>query len=225
LIPQKKLDFIKSKIKAKCECQGAGCKACYKKVSRVGLYAEAGIPVEYWGLVFKDFSGDPNFKRFVIKQIRGIDDVYEQGTSFAFVGNLGTGKTYAATSILKKALISGFSGMHTHMADIVRTVLSNSIDSGEYIDKLLNVDFLVIDEFDARWVFPSEKSERMFGSTLEHLLRCRFQNGMPTILCSNTQEIDEVLSDDFSRAFSSLRSKFVKTVYVAGKDFRKSGAK
>lgn len=224
MIPKKKLDFIKAKIKERCECQGEGCRTCLTQVNRIGKYAAAGIPVDYWTLSFKrNFKGDKNFGNFVMKQIRDIEGVYERGESFAFIGNLGTGKTFAATSMLKMALLKGFSGKHTHMADIVRNVLSNSIDSGAYVQSLLDVDFLVIDEFDARWVFPSEKSERMFGSTLEHVLRCRFQNGMPTILCSNTQDIDSVLSDEFSRAFSSLRNNYVKTLYVAGKDFRKSG--
>ena len=221
MIPKNKFEFTKRKIKERCICQNSGCNKCRSKIGRISKYALAGIPVDYWMLAFKNFEGDKNFKKMVASYINDIDTVYEDGQSFAFVGNLGTGKTYAAACMLKKALVSGFSGQHTHMADIVRNLLSNTTDSGEYIQSLLDVDFLVIDEFDSRWVFPSEKSERMFGSTLEHLLRCRFQNGMPTILCSNTKNIDEVLSDEFARAFSSLRSKYVHTIYVAGKDFRK----
>jgi hypothetical protein len=45
---------------------------------------------------------------------------------------------------------------------------------------------------------------------------------MPTILCSNAENIDDVLSNDFARAFSSLRSMYMKVIYVAGKDFRKN---
>ena len=85
----------------------------------------------------------------------------------------------------------------------------------------MNYDFLVIDEFDSRWIFPSEKAEQMFGSSLEHILRMRFQNGTPTILCSNTPDVDSILCGDFGKAFKSLRSKHMELVYVGGVDFRR----
>ena len=82
-------------------------------------------------------------------------------------------------------------------------------------------DFLVIDEFDSRWIFPSERAEQMFGSSLEHILRMRFQNSTPTILCSNSPDIDTVLTGKFAKAFRSLRSKHLKVACVGGKDFRR----
>jgi len=179
--------------------------------------------MDYWMLAFKAFEGDSNFKHFVSNRLSNIDEMYEKGQSLAFVGNLGTGKTYAASCLLKKAIVSGFTGKYANMADIVNGLVSSQTDNSSYLEQLMNVDFLVIDEFDKRWVFPSDKAERLFGQTLEHILRCRFQNYMPTILCSNTENIDEVLSEDFSRAFSSLRSKYMKVLYVAGKDYRKTG--
>lgn len=220
MIPKKKLDFIKAKIKERCECQGEGCRTCFTQVNRVGKYAAAGIPVDYWTLSFKkNFKGDKNFGNFVMKQIRDIEGIYERGESFAFIGNLGTGKTFAATSMLKMALLKGFTGKYYHMDQIIRSATSNN--SKEFFEEITNIDFICIDEYDSRWVFPSEKSEQLFGQTMESILRHRFQNGMPTIICSNTQDIKTVLSGDFERATESLFSKYVRTLYVAGKDFRK----
>lgn len=225
MVPQSKKKYIISQIESKCErCKGDGCSTCRSKVSRVAMYARAGIPVEYWQRSWKDFDGDPNFKNLVSSTILSrIPDVYEKGDSYAFVGNLGIGKSYAACAILRLALVNDFKAKYETMSDIINTVLSQSIDSNQYLKELMEVDFLVIDEFDLRWVFPSEKAEKMFGSTLEHILRNRFQNKMPTILCSNTVEIDNVLSEDFSKAFESLRNQYINLIYVSGKDYRKNG--
>jgi DNA replication protein DnaC len=222
MIPTKKLNFLKKNIEKNCsECLGDGCFECKKKASRMMKYADAGIPIDYWLLPFKSFSGDPNFKEAVSARIRNIDGMYANGESLGFVGNLGTGKTYAACCILKKAIVSGYDANYVNMADVVNGLISKSSDNEQYLKELMEIDFLVIDEFDKRWVFPSEKVEQLFGQTLEHILRSRFQNQMPTILCSNTENIDDVLSDDFSRAFSSLRHKYMKVFIVAGRDFRK----
>ncbi len=222
MIPEKKLNFLKKNIREECsECMGDGCVKCRKKISRITKYAVAGIPIDYWLLPFKNFSGDPNFKKAISSRIRNIDGLYAKGESLGFVGNLGTGKTYAACCLIKKAIVSGYEAKYVNMSDVVNGLVSKSSDNSQYLSELMNVDFLVIDEFDKRWVFPSEKSEQLFGQTLEHILRSRFQNQMPTILCSNTENIDDVLSDDFSRAFSSLRQQYMKIFIVAGRDFRK----
>jgi len=219
LIPQKKIDFIKTKIKERCECVGAGCKKCRSIISRIGTYAEAGIPIDYWLLSFKDFEGDANLKIFVSSLLKTIDEIYEEGKSYAFVGNLGTGKTYAATSILKKAIVSGFTAKYYHMDQVIRLSIGN--DSTSFFNEITGADFICIDEYDSRFVFPSEKSEILFGQTMESVLRYRFQNKMPTIICSNTSDVTKVLAGDFSRTTDSLFSKYVKIIYVAGKDFRK----
>lgn len=225
MVPSSKLKYVLEKIKRDCQkCQGIGCQVCRGKESRVVLYAKSGIPVDYWEKSWKNFNGDPNFKNFIRENILlRIEKVYEQGESYAFVGNLGIGKSYAACAILKLALTSGFSVKYETMSNIISTMLSNSVDSNAYIQELMSVDFLGLDEYDIRWIFPSEKAEQMFGSTLEHILRNRFQNKMPTILCSNTVEIDKVLSEDFSKAFESLRNQYVKVIPVTGKDYRKYG--
>lgn len=222
MIPSKKLEIIQKRVRNNCEgCMGSGCNKCRAKLSRFKSYASSGIPMNYWDLSLKDFQGDKNFKKFLINKVSDIQKMYEDGCSLAFIGNLGTGKTYAASCILKMAIVNGFSASYINMSDIVTEIVSGNVNNAKFLNDLVSVDFLVIDEFDKRYIFPSEKAERLFGQNLEYVLRNRFQNYMPTILCSNTQNIDDVLSEDFSRAFSSLRSKYMKVIYVAGKDFRK----
>jgi len=223
MIPPKKLQFVEEKIKKDCSCAGEGCTECRSKTARIKAYAKAEIPMDYWLLSMKDFKGDQNFKQYIIDNVLSdIKKVYEDGTSLAFVGNLGIGKTYAAACILKTALMSGFSSRYIYMSDIIQKSTENN--SGIF-EELTTVDFLVLDEYCDRYVFPSEKAEQLFGQTMERVLRHRLQNRMPTILCSNTPELKDVLAGEFSRAVDSLFSRYVKTIYVSGKDYRKAHGK
>ena len=222
MIPENKLSRTLQKIKQSCkECKGEGCSTCNSQAGRVQRYAKAGVPIDYWLLAFKDFKGDRNFKNTISEKLKDIHQVYDAGKSLAFVGNLGVGKTFAACSILKMAIINEYSAQYTTMSYIINNILSNEVNTATYLKELNEYDFLVIDEFDERYVFPSEKTEILFGSNLEYILRTRFQNKLPTILCSNTEDIDSVLSSEFSRAFGSLRSRYMDVIYVSGKDFRK----
>lgn len=222
MIPEKKIKLVEKEIQNKCpKCLGKGCSECKGKMARIKLYAMANIPMDYWFLPFKDFQGDVNFKGIIDEKLNAIDTIYENGNSMAFVGNFGTGKTYAACCVLKKALAIGYTAKYFHMSEIINALTSVRDEETDFLKSLINIDFLVIDEFCRRYIFASEKAEQLFGQNLEYILRTRFQNRMPTILCSNNINIDDVLSEDFAEAFSSLRSKYVEIIYVSGTDFRK----
>lgn len=220
---ERKMQSVFNKNIKNCEkCGGEKCEVCAGKNNRFRLYSAAGIPVRYWGLAFSDFAGDKRFGEKIKGIISDIDGFFEKGESLAFVGNLGTGKTYAGCCILKKAIVSKYDCHYTQMTEVISKTLSRKTDSNDYLSYLTSVDFLMLDEFDPRHIFNSEKAEKLFGSTLEYVLRARFQNEIPTILCSNAEDIDEVLSSDFGIAFSSLRNMYMNVVCVSGKDFRKN---
>jgi DNA replication protein DnaC len=218
MIPKSKLDREKSLIKG--ECPGCGentCHQCSKKLSRVDRYAHANIPLEYWKHSFKDFAGDRRFKSAMELKITDIDKMYDDGESFGFVGPLGTGKTYMAACFLKIAITKGYTAGYYNMSDMIQ----DSIEDRGFFSKITSTDFVVIDEYDSRWVYPSEKAELLFGQTMERVLRHRFQNKMPTIICSNTPSLKDVLAGSFSRSTESLFAKFLKEYVVSGSDFRK----
>jgi len=225
MIPRKKIEAKKAQIVAACKnCNGEGCGTCSSKCARIEKYASADVPVEYWNKSFRDFSGDPNFKKIISEKIRDISKTYDEGKSLMFIGSLGTGKSYSASCILKKAVVSGFSGKYVTMADVVASILSAEVDTSKYYKKLVGADFLVIDEFSSHWIFPSEKSEQIFGSSLEFVLRTRFQNQLPTILCSNDSDVDEIFGGFFAKSFKSLRNHHVELYVVGGKDYRRRNA-
>jgi DNA replication protein DnaC len=225
MIPATKLNRVKQKTVDACkDCNGAGCNVCASKSSRIERYASANIPVEYWSLSFKDFNGDSKFKKMIKPKIESIDDLYDNGKSFMFSGGLGTGKTYTACCILKRAIASGYTGLYTTMADVVANMLSREIDTAKYYHELLEKDFLVIDEFSSHWIFPSDKAEQLFGTSLEYVLRTRFQNQLPTILCSNNDDVDQIFGGFFAKSFKSLRSHHINLYIIGGKDFRRKNA-
>tara|TARA_Y100000287_G_C14233761_1_gene363503 strand:- start:2825 stop:3508 length:684 start_codon:yes stop_codon:yes gene_type:complete len=226
MIPRKKIDLKKENIIKNCKhCLGKSCSICSAKCLRLEKYAYANIPVEYWDKSFKDFSGDSNFKKSMSLKIKDIDGTYERGKSLIFIGTLGTGKSYTASCLLKRALTAGYTGLYVTMADVVAKILSSEIDTSKYYKNLVGADFLVIDEFSSHWIFPSEKSEQLFGSSLEFVLRTRFQNQLPTILCSNDSDVDEVFGGFFAKSFKSLRTHHTELFVIGGKDYRRKNAR
>jgi DNA replication protein DnaC len=205
--------------KACSSCDGDGCVTCARTISRIQKYSDAGIPSSYWTLAFADFAGDADFKKSIQNVIADIDGTYDAGRSYMFAGPLGVGKTYGICSILKMAICKDYSVKYSSMVEVINDVLSGS--GSNVVAELLKYDFLAIDEFDNRWIFPSEKSTEMFGSTMEYVLRSRFQNGLPTILATNNAEIDDILAGMHGKAFASLRTQYMETIFLSGKDFRK----
>jgi len=224
MIPKNKIQRYKQTIRSLCKlCEGEGCSECSKKSIRIDNYATANIPLNYWKLSWKEFAGDPNFKTVIAEKLGDIEGVYDRGESFMFTGIYGTGKTYAACCIVKMAVAHKFSAQYIAMQDVVNRILSKKLDTFSVLKEFTEIDFLVIDEFDPRWIFPSENVEQIFGSALEHILRTRWQNGLPTIMCSNMADVDNILGGRFARAFKSLRNEFLQVIPVGGKDFRRSG--
>jgi len=219
MISDIKLSREKDKIYKACSCGGDQCLECKRKVSRIDRYSAANIPTIYWNSSFKDFIGDQKFAEVFREKLKDINKIYDDGESLLLVGSLGVGKTYSVCCMLKLAIVSDYKVIYTTMADIVNRVIKDN--SGEFLEGLLSADFLAIDELDPRWIFPSEKSEQLFGSTMEHLLRSRFQNGLPTIMCSNADDVDKIFAGNFGRTFRSLRSQHIKVIYVSGKDQRR----
>ncbi len=220
MVPIKKLNLIEKRTREQCQnCQGNGCSVCHSKNNRFKIYAAANIPISYWNLAFKDFQGDPRFKEIISKKISDIDSLYEEGKSYAFNGLFGTGKTYASCCLLKTALVAGYAAKYYTMSELIQEIINDH--EGQFIHNILITDFLCIDEYSSRWVFPSEKSEQLFGQNLEYILRTRFQNQLPTIICSNDSNVRDVLAGEFARPLDSLFSQHLEVIGVAGKDFRK----
>lgn len=120
MISDKKIEIEKNMLIANCKrCFGKGCGSCFGYCAFIDKMAEAEIPVDYWFRNMKDFYGEKNFKEIIISYIENLDSEYKNGYTLCFAGHRGTGKTMAACSILKKALLNGYLVNYTTMVDLV----------------------------------------------------------------------------------------------------------
>lgn len=223
-ISEKKRSLIKEDIVSKCDhITGKVCDKCVKKQMFVDLMADSNIPVKYWFLKFKDFSGSPIIKEATQLYMENIKDNFINGQSLCFVGTYGTGKTYSISSIMKKALMSGFSAYYTSLTDIVTYSMDYQFKN-LFAMKTTQCDFLAIDEVDSRHMSDSEEAQRLFGSAFEKIIRYRTQNALPTLIATNNSSLEEVFSGQHKRVVESLGSS-LRVVAALGKDFRMQNKK
>jgi len=200
------------------------CQKCALTNVVYNRYAESNIPIEYW-----DLKMDSNFKGYQplkLKYEEIVSDLkksYFDGTSICFAGSHGLGKTMTVSCILKKASQKGFTCLYTTLSDIVNTLIqAESQDKFIARRELVLVDFLVIDEFDSRFI-SSESSAELFASILENVFRTRSQNRLPTFMCTNSPNIIETFNGPLKRSLGSLMKGNLKMFPVFGEDFRSKG--
>jgi DNA replication protein DnaC len=128
----------------------------------------------------------------------------------------------AVTCILKKASHKGFSCLYTNLSDIVTVMTSASGEDKFNARRELNlVDFLVIDEFDSRFM-PSENAADLYARSLESVFRSRSQNKLPTLMCTNSPNVVESFHGPLKASVDSLMQGYLKVFPVFGTDYRKN---
>lgn len=195
-----------------------------KLMEIVHRYAHANIPVDYWFKEMDKFQGDESLVKAYNEMTNSVKDSYNKGSSYCFLGGHGRGKTMVGTCILKRVVETGkYDALYVNLTDIINLMASSAPADQETKSEarklLLSVDFLVIDEFDSRFM-GTDNATDLFGRLFEPVLRSRIQNQLPTILCTNNTEPDSFFNGALKQSFKSLMKK-VKMVSVLGVDFRK----
>lgn len=223
MISIRKIELEKNKIRKRCNCNGKGCPNCYGYCSYIDKLASANIPVDFWFRNIKNFYGDENLKKVVIDYIENINEKYDEGLTYVFVGERGRGKTFSSCSILKQALLpkNNYFSIYFTLSDIINNIVNLKSD---IIQLSKFYDFVVIDEVDKRF-FPTSASMELYGNKLENILRNRMQNRLPTIICSNSADLNQIFEGEFKKSFDSLFSQFATIIPVTGKDARKGKEK
>lgn len=217
-IPKRKLLDVLASIKDSAEDD----KIKYTKTIAINRYAESNIPIEYWNLKMeKDFTGDSRLLTKYQEYTSDLKSSYITGSSICLAGSHGLGKTMTATCILKKACQKNFSCLYTTLSDIVN-VLTTAPGEDRYLAKkeLTLVDFLVIDEFDSRFM-PSENAADLYARSLESVFRARSSNKLPTIMATNSPNVVESFHGPMKASIDSLMKGYLKVFPVLGDDFRK----
>lgn len=217
-IIEKKKDLAKKEISKQCGCTD-GCSSCSATRSFIDSLADANIPEAYWMLSYKTFSGSEHIKKSTEDYVSCLPDNYRRGTSICFAGSPGTGKTMSACTIIKAALKSKYTGYYTTLSDIA-SYLADNLYKSQFYHKLINVDFLCIDEVDSRHFADTESSENFFARSFERVFRYRVQNRLPIIFATNHISLNEAFTGQFKKIFESIGSQSVKTIVSVGADHR-----
>jgi DNA replication protein DnaC len=195
------------------------------KNSALKKYAESNIPVRFWMLDMKNvFKGDENLFEKYEEIVFDLKKTYNDGICICFAGGHGVGKTLASTSVLKRAVEKGYNSLYVTLSDVVENLISSqSSEKSIMRQELLKADFLVIDEFDPRYM-PSDAASDLYGRTLENIFRTRVQNALPTFMCTNSPNVVESFTGSIKQSIDSLMS-YTKIVHVLGSDYRKQSLK
>jgi DNA replication protein DnaC len=169
----------------------------------------------------KDFHGDPRLLARYQTYIEDLKLSYINGSSICFAGGHGLGKTMTGTCILKKAAQKGYSTLYTTLSDIVN-ILTQAGGEEKFLSRreLNTVDFLMIDEFDPRFM-PNENAADLYARTLETVFRTRSANKLPTLMCSNSPNMAQAFNGPLKDSIDSLLKGYLKVFQVMpGIDYR-----
>ena len=186
-------------------------------------YAQSNIPLRYWKLEFDDkFIGDKILFKKYTEITEDLHKAYSDGACICFAGEHGRGKTFVCTTILKRAVEKGYSCLYVTLNDIVANMLATSSEDKTIARReLLMVDFLVIDEFDPRYMATNLAAD-LFGRHMEDIFRTRAQNMLPTFLCTNSPNVIDSFTGAIKQSLDSLMN-YTTMVSVLVKDLRKEG--
>jgi DNA replication protein DnaC len=198
------------------------CDKCRGINTILRRYVDANIPVMYWRLdMSKHFKGEQYILDKYNEIISDLSVTYDIGICCCFAGSHGVGKTLLTTNIIKRAVAKGYSGLYVTLSDVVESIISLSNDQKVMArQKLLEVDFLVIDEFDSRHM-GSDAASDLYGRILENVFRTRVQNKLPLLMCTNSPNVVESFDGALKKSIESLMN-YVEIVPIIGKDFRKN---
>lgn len=164
-----------------------------------------------------DFKGPESLKQIYEAVSNNLSSAYKAGISLCLAGPNGVGKSLTATNILKKCCYKNYSCLYTTLLDIINILIDAPMEQKFKAKfELLNVDFLVIDEFD----HIQNGASDLYGKYFEHILRTRSQNRLPLICCTNSPNPVEAFNGSLKTSLSSLMSN-MQIIPAIGKDFRK----
>ena len=183
-------------------------------------YYDANIPVDYWWRDMHDFIGPSILKKQYTDITSNIKESFKSGKKACFAGSHGVGKSYTCACILKRVVEKQYSALYVNLVDIIHVMLNSPSDiKCQAKENLLNVDFLVIDEFDTRFM-GSENAADLFGRILEPVMRTRIQNRMPLLFCTNSIKVEGSFSGPLQASIESLMKMVSFVPIIGGQDAR-----
>lgn len=227
-----KLQELKQKIVGNCSvCKGVGtitvrkfikqC-SCLKKFLKIKELVIANIPEAYWNLKLRDFVEQKGGNSIQVywkmrKYLKHLGKARQMGLGILFAGTEGSGKTFLACCILKKALELGFTAKYLRFEDYLFLVKSTPLEElSEIKQELKEVDFLVLDDIGREY----HKVGSTFGiSELIGLYKVRESENRPTVLSTSLTKKEFLFV--YGKASSILLEGSLKPIEVLRPNFKK----
>lgn len=190
---------------------------CHGQMALYRHYLHASIPSQYMRLDWNEFAGDPQVKADIERYMSDWRKFKKHGMGVTLLGDLGKGKTFAATAIAKSVIKRGEQVFFTEFRTFQNAFESLTIEQRQELDRRAREStLLVLDEISEP---VSDAQEGYFERVLEAVIRDRTNWDLPTILTSNLTE--EKFKDAWPRLHSLLYPK-QWVITFEGEDFREN---
>lgn len=187
---------------------------CEQQILLRKHYLVAGIPDQYQRLDWDDYQGSQEAREYVQTFLDKWDSFRINGMGLEFYGaNMGTGKTFAATTVAKELIKLGENVYFKDFKEVISAY--DQPDRDDIEERLRGTTVLVLDE-----VVPpmTEKQNKFFAFKFEELIRHRTNFNLPTIMTTNLNP--EELHRAYPRTYSLLEAKQIR-VELTGEDARR----
>lgn len=186
----------------------------YRKEMKTAL-----IPTRFIDKSLENFEAktewQANAKAKVAHYIANLERFADQGRSLIFLGNVGTGKTHLAVSLLKAFLQKGGSGVFLSVSDLILDIRDSwgKGSAREKIELYASADLLVLDEVGVQAGTDNERQ------ILFSIINRRYNEVKPTVLISNL-DIHSFKSFVGKRIFDRLKENGGDLIAFIGESYR-----
>ncbi len=202
---------------------------CHKKMVQNCRLNNANIPIEYYDLDFKNDFIDKSgaIKPNIEKVLDNINDFYRKGQCLYFHGANGSGKTFAAVEILRKACMSGYSIYYDWFPLIIDLYTKKGYkiyeEQEKYDEIIKNSDFLVIDEFGKE--NESGAYNKIDVCRLLEINILKKRSSKVTIIISNLLGDIKTLGSTYNQSILSVMDHRFRSFHFQETDYRRGAGK
>lgn len=179
----------------------------------------AGIGGRYWGCTLGAVPEAASYRAALAAYCGNLRDNIEQGRGLLFKGQFGRGKTGAAVSILKRAIVHGASGLMVRANFLPEAYMNPRplYSAGQtFAERIETVDLLVLDDLGAG------HQSGWSTSWVEEVIRSRHDRLLATIATTNLDAQD--LLKNLGKSCLSVVNVSMPEVLCDGYRWRDAGA-